>query len=156
MPILVNKLFIPGLAVEMDIDINSTVIHKGSSFNNYSVKAYYFNVIKPNLKDFYEDELNPRKVINACITLYHLVDWYAQGNKTKKKELYSKIPFNEILESIANGTKHCNKEKKYQTGKKEGSYVPTKLIVNDGKNTYTLIDVLKEIEKFWDTELKNF
>ena len=156
MPILTNKVFIPELGIEMDIDINSTVIHKGSSFNNYSVEAYYHNVIKPNLKDFYEDELSHRKVINACITLYHIVDWYAQGNKTKKKELYSKIPFNEILESIANGTKHCNKEKKYQTGKKEGSYIPTKLIVNDGNNTYTLIDVLKEIEKFWDTELKNF
>ena len=94
MPILVNKLFIPELRVEMDIDINSTVIHKGSSFNNYSVKAYYFNVIKPNLKDFYEDELNPRKVINACITLYHLVDWYVQGNKTKKKEKKRTIIYN--------------------------------------------------------------
>ena len=155
MPILVNNLIIPELGVEMDIDLNATGIHKGSSFNNYSVEAYYHNVIKPNLKDFYEDELNTRKVLNACITLYHLVDWYTPENKAKKKELYSKIPFNEILESIANGTKHCNKEKKYQTGKKEGSYIPTKLIVNDGKNTYALIDVLKEIEIFWDAELKN-
>ena len=153
MPILVNKLFIPELGIEMDIDINSTVIHKGSSFNNYSVEAYYHNVIKPNLKDFYEDELNPRKVLNACITLYHLADWYAPENKTKKKELYSKIPFNEILESIANGTKHCNKEKKYQTGKKEGSYIPTKLIVDNGTSTYNLIDILKDIENFWDITL---
>ena len=87
MTILTNKVFIPELGIEMDIDINSTVIHTGSSFNNYSVEAYYHNVIKPNLKDFYEDELNPRKVLNACITLYHLADWYTPENKTKKNSL---------------------------------------------------------------------
>ena len=27
-------------------------------------------------------------------------------------------------------------------------------IVNDGKNTYNLIEILKEIEKFWDSMLK--
>lgn len=138
--------------MELDLDINATVIHKGSSFENYNALAFYKNVIKPNLKDFYEDELNSRKVINACITLYHLADWYIPNDKNKRNELKSKIPFNEVLESIANGTKHCNKTKKYQTGKKEGSYTYTKLIVDDGTNTYNLIDILKEIENFWDIE----
>lgn len=148
MPILVNKIVIPGVA-EIDMDINATVTHKGSSFENYNTLAFYNNVIKPNLKDFYKDELNSRKAINACITLYHLADWYIPNDKTKRNKLKSKIPFNEVLESIANGTKHCNKDKKYQTGRKEGSYIDTKLIVNDGSKTYNLIDILKEIDKFW-------
>lgn len=148
MPILVNKIVIPGVA-EIDMDINATVTHKGSSFENYNTLAFYNNVIKPNLKDFYKDELNSRKAINACITLYHLADWYIPNDKTKRNELKSKIPFNEVLENIANGTKHCNKDKKYQTGRKEGSYIDTKLIVNDGSKTYNLIDILKEIDKFW-------
>lgn len=153
MPILVNKIVIPGVA-EIDMDINATVTHKGSSFENYNTLAFYNNVIKPNLKDFYKDELNSRKAINACITLYHLADWYILNDKTKRNELKSKIPFNEVLENIANGTKHCNKTKKYQTGRKEGSYIDTKLIVDDGSKTYNLIDILKEIENFWDAEFK--
>ena len=151
MPILVNKISIPDLGLEIDMDINATVIHKGSSFENYNAKAFYLNVIKPNLKDYYSDELNTRKVINACITLFHLADWYIPNDKNKRRAFQEKIPFNGVLESIANGTKHCNKEKKYQTGKKEGSYVHTKLIVDDGINTYNLIDVLKAIEKYWDS-----
>ena len=153
MPILVNKIVIPGVAA-IDMDINATVTHKGSSFENYNTLAFYNNVIKPNLKDFYKDELNSRKAINACITLYHLADWYIPSDKTKRNELKSKIPFNEVLENIANGTKHCNKDKKYQTGRKEGSYIDTKLIVDDGSKTYNLIDILKEIENFWDAEFK--
>lgn len=151
MPILVNKISIPDLGLEIDMDINATVIHKGSSFENYNAKAFYLNVIKQNLKDYYSDELNTRKVINACITLFHLADWYIPNDKNKRRAFQEKIPFNGVLESIANGTKHCNKEKKYQTGKKEGSYVHTKLIVDDGINTYNLIDVLKAIEKYWDS-----
>ena len=151
MPILVNKISIPDLGLEIDMDINATVIHKGSSFENYNAKAFYLNVIKQNLKDYYSDELNTRKVINACITLFHLADWYIPNDKNKRRAFQEKIPFNAVLESIANGTKHCNKEKKYQTGKKEGSYVHTKLIVDDGINTYNLIDVLKAIEKYWDS-----
>ena len=154
MGILTNKIIVPELGLELDLDINATVIHKGSSFENYNALAFYKNVIKPNLKDFYEDELNSRKVINACITLYHLADWYIPNDKNKRNELKSQIHFNEVLESIANGTKHCNKTKKYQTGKKEGSYIYTKLIVDDGTNTYNLIDILKEIENFWDIEFK--
>ena len=150
-PILVNKISIPDLGLEIDMDINATVIHKGSSFENYNAKAFYLNVIKQNLKDYYSDELNTRKVINACITLFHLADWYIPNDKNKRRAFQEKIPFNGVLESIANGTKHCNKEKKYQTGKKEGSYVHTKLIVDDGINTYNLIDVLKAIEKYWDS-----
>ncbi len=153
MPILVNKIVIPGVA-EIDMDINATVTHKGSSFENYNTLAFYNNVIKPNLKDFYKDELNSRKAINACITLYHLADWYIPNDKNKRNELKSKIPFNEVLENIANGTKHCNKDKKYQTGRKEGSYIDTKLIVNDGSKAYNLIDILKEIENFWNAEFK--
>lgn len=154
MGILTNKIIVPELGLELDLDINATVIHKGSSFKNYNALAFYKNVIKSNLKDFYEDELNSRKVINACITLYHIADWYIPNDKNKRNELKSKIPFNEVLESIANGTKHCNKTKKYQTGKKEGSYTYTKLIVDDGTNTYNLIDILKEIENFWDIEFR--
>ena len=149
MTILVDKISIPELGLEIELNTQAKVIHKGSSFENYNTLAFYNNVIKPNLKDFYRDELNSRKAINTCITLYHLADWYIPNDKSKRNELKSKIPFNEVLENIANGTKHCNKTKKYQTGTKEESYADTKLIVDDGKQTYNLIDILREIDKFW-------
>ena len=71
MPILTNKICIPELGLEIDLDINAKTIHEGSSFENYNARAFYTNVIKENLKDYYADELNSRKAINACITLYH-------------------------------------------------------------------------------------
>ena len=151
MTILVNKITIPELGIEIDLDIKSKVINKGSSFENYNTFAFYINVVKPNLKEFYKDELSTRKVINACITLYHLSDWYICDKKSRN-EFKNKIPFNDVIESISNGTEHCNKEKKYQTGTYESSYNPTKLIVDDGKNTYNLVDILKKIENFWDDE----
>lgn len=154
MTILVNKIVVPELGVEIDLDINAKVINKGSSFENYNALAFYQNVIKANLKEFYNDELNSRKAINACITLYHLPDWYILKDKNKRNDLKNKIPFNEVLESVANGTKHCNKSKKYQTGREEGSFISTKLIVDNGSNSYILIDILKEIENFWDNEFK--
>ena len=93
MPILVNKISIPDLGLEIDMDINATVIHKGSSFENYNAKAFYLNVIKQNLKDYYSDELNTRKVINACITLFHLADWYIPNDKNKRRAFQENIPF---------------------------------------------------------------
>ena len=90
MPILVNKISIPDLGLEIDMDINATVIHKGSSFENYNARAFYLNVIKQNLKDYYSDELNTRKVINACITLFHMADWYIPMIETKD-EHFKKI-----------------------------------------------------------------
>ena len=155
MTILVNKILIKELGIEIDLDIRTKSINKGSSFENYNTCSFYKNVVKPNLKDFYKDELNTRKVINACITLYHLPDWYI-GDKKSRNEFKNKIPFCDVLESIANGTKHCNKEKKYQTGKSESSYSQTKLIVDDGKNTYNLVDILKQIESFWDDEFGKY
>ena len=86
---------------------------------NVHSKSFYTNVIKENLKDYCANELNSRKVINACITLHHLADWYIPNDKNQRMEFQKKISFNGVLESIANGTKHCNKGKKYQTGKKK-------------------------------------
>lgn len=153
MPVLVNKFVIPELGIEIDMDINAKVTNGGSSFNNFNYSAFYLNVVKQNLKEFYNDELNQRKAINACISLYHMADWYIPDDKAKRKTFYKKIPNNKILECVTNGTKHCNKNKEFKTGKKEGSYIPTKLIVDNGTTTYNLIDILKDIENFWDITL---
>ena len=153
MQILADKLTVPELGLEINMDFNLKTTNAGSSFDNYNHITFYRNIVKQNLKEFYNDELNQRKAINACISLYHMTDWYIPNDKPKRKFFYKKIPYNKILECITNGTKHCNKEKEYKTGKKEGSYVPTKLIVENGKYTYELIDILKEIENFWDITL---
>lgn len=135
------------------MDFNLKTTNDGSSFDNYNYVVFYQNIVKQNLKEFYNDELNQRKAINVCISLYHMADWYIPNNKPKRKIFYKKIPYNKILECITNGTKHCNKEKEFKTGKKEGSYIPTKLIVENDANTYDLVDILKEIECFWDITL---
>ena len=101
MPILTNKICVPEYGLEIDLDINATVIHKGSSFENYNARAFYTNVIKENLKDYYADELNSRKVINACITLYHLADWYIPNDKNKRLKFQKKIPFGGVEQNIA-------------------------------------------------------
>ena len=153
MQILADKLTIPELGLEINMGFNLKTTNDGSSFDNYNYVVFYQNIVKQNLKEFYNDELNQRKAINACISLYHMADWYILNDKLKRKTFYKKIPYNKILECITNGTKHCNKEKEFKTGKKEGSYIPTKLIVENGANTYDLVDILKEIECFWDITL---
>ncbi len=153
MQILADKLTVPELGLEISMDFNLKTTNDGSSFDNYNHITFYRNIVKQNLKEFYNDELNQRKAINACISLYHMTDWYIPNDKLKRKTFYKKIPYNKILECITNGTKHCNKEKEFKTGKKEGSYIPTKLIVENGANTYDLVDILKEIECFWDITL---
>ncbi len=122
--ILVDKLTLSELGLEINMDFNLKTTNDGSSFDNYTYVVFYQNIVKQNLKEFYNDELNQRKAINACISLYHMADRYIPNDKPKRKTFYKKIPYNKILECITNGTKHCNKEKKFKTGKKEGSYIP--------------------------------
>ncbi len=92
MPVLVNKFVIPELGIEIDMDINAKVTNGGSSFNNFNYLAFYLNVVKQNLKEFYNDELSQRKAINACISLYHMADWYIPDDKAKRKTFYKKYP----------------------------------------------------------------
>ena len=142
----------PELGLEIEPVINYTVIHKGSSFIYQDPRYYYHLIIKENLKEFYSDETNERKAINACITLYHLIDWYCPS-KEEKKKLRQEIPYGDALESIANGTKHFNKEKQYQAGEKNGTHVEKTLIVTNGKDTLELKEILKGIERFWDSKI---
>ncbi len=67
--------------------------------------------------------------------------------------MWREIPYNDALESIANGTKHFNREKPYQTGRKTVSNMPEKLILNNGKNVLELKQILKDIENYWDSIL---
>lgn len=100
-------------------DIESIAITQ-SIFEFYDARAFYRGVIKENLKDFYQDPTNTRKAINACITLYHLADWYWVNDKNKR-EKQKEIPHSLALSDIANGSKHFNPQKCYQSGKVEGT-----------------------------------
>ena len=152
MGIYTKKVTIPELGVEIEFKTDVTVTRPGSSFIYHEPKYFYHKVVKENLKEFYRDEANERKAINACITLYHVADWYCPTKEGRKK-IYEDMPYSGALESIANGTKHFNLEKPYHTGRKEGSHVSTKLIVNDGKETIELQTILRKIEKFWNSKL---
>ncbi len=83
-----------------------------------------------------------------------MADWY-WPDKEDRKKAWKEVPFNEILESVVNGTKHFNTEKPYQAGKTDGTHVPKKLIVtnNSGEDTIELKYILEEVEKFWDSKI---
>lgn len=149
-----TKILCEDLGLEFEIIVDSTITNKGSSFIYQNARSFFNNIVKKNLKEFYNDETNHRKAINACITLYHLTDWYC-STKEEKKKVWQKIPYNEALESITNGTKHFNRDKQYQTGTKTLSDMPDKLILNNGKNIIELKHMLEEIEKYWDLVLNN-
>ena len=149
-----TKILCKDIGLEIGIMIASTITNKGSSFIYQNARSFFNNIVKENLKEFYNDETDHRKAINACITLYHLIDWYC-STKDEKKKTWQEIPYNDALESIANGTKHFNREKPYQTGRKKISDMPEKLIMDNGTNIVELKHMLKEIEKYWDLVLNN-
>lgn len=149
-----TKILCKDVGLEIEIIVDSTITNKGSSFIYQNARSFFNNIVKENLNEFYKDETDHRKAINACITLYHLTDWHC-SNKEEKKKMWRKIPYNDALESIANGTKHFNREKPYQTGRKKVSNMPEKIILNNGKNIIELKHMLKEIEKYWDSILNN-
>lgn len=148
----VKKISIPELGLEIFPDIRITVEKPGPSFIYHEPKYFYHKIVKQNLKEFYADEGDERKAINACITLYHVLDWFCK-TKQEKKDLCKEIPYNDALESIANGTKHFNLDKPYRTGRKTGTNVPRKLIVIKDEKETELSTILKAIEEFWDNKL---
>lgn len=58
-------------------------------------------------------------------------------------------PFN----FIANGSKHFNPQKHYQSGNIEGTDIPVTLTLNSGNEIIKIEDMLKEIEKYWDSKI---
>lgn len=148
----VKAFYVSELGMEIEIAVDTTVIKPGSSFIYHEPKYFYHNIVKENLKEFYKDEGNERKAINACITLYHVADWYSK-NKEDRKKIYDEMPYSEALESIANGTKHFNLAKPYHTGHKDGTNTEKKLIVIKDKIETELSKILKDIEVFWDSKL---
>ena len=148
-----RKIFtIPELGIEIEPVINVSVIHRGSSFIYANPKYFYDKIVKENLREFYEDETNERKAINACMTLYHVPEWL-YTDKEERKNMGKEVPHNEVLASIVNGTKHFNTGKSYQAGKKYGTHVPKKLIVSNGRDTIELKLIVEAVEKFWDSKI---
>lgn len=111
----------------------------------------FITCYKRKLKRFYQDSGNARKAINACITLYHLADWYWVNDKNKR-EKQKEISHSLALSDIANGSKHFNPQKCYQSGKVEGTDIPKALTLNSDNEIIKVEDMLKEIEKFWDNK----
>ena len=147
-----KEIHIPELGSTIYPKIETTVTHTQSIFSFYNARAFYVGVIKENLKDFYKDPTNERKAINACITLYHLADWYWVNDKNKR-EKQKEIPHSLALSDIANGSKHFNPQKSYQSGKFEGPDIPETLTLNSDNEIIKIEDMLREIEKFWDSKI---
>lgn len=150
-----KEIHIPELGLTIYPKIETTVTHTQSIFEFYDARAFYRGVIKENLKDFYQDPTNTRKAINACITLYHLADWYWVNDKNKR-EKQKEIPHSLALSDIANGSKHFNPQKCYQSGKVEGTDIPETLTLNSDNEVIKIEDMLKEIEKFWDNKILSY
>lgn len=140
------------MGIEIFPNVHIQVERPGPSFIYHEPKYFYHMIVKQNLKEFYSDKGNERKAINACITLFHVLDWFCK-TKQEKKDLCKEIPYNDALESIANGTKHFNLDKPYRTGRKTGTNMPRKLIVIKDEKETELSTILKAIEEFWDNKL---
>ena len=67
----------------------------------------------------------------------------------KQKE----IPHSLALSDIANGAKHFNPQKRYQSGKIEGTDSPENSTLNSGNEVIKIEEMLREIEKFWDDKI---
>lgn len=147
-----KEIHIPELGLTIYPKIETTVTHTQSIFNFYNAKTFYTGVIKENLKDFYQDPTNTRKAINACITLYHVADWYWVNDKNRR-EKQKEISHSLALSDIANGSKHFNPQKRYQSGKIEGTDTPETLTLNSGNEVIKIEELLREIEKFWDDKI---
>ena len=95
-----------------------------------------------------KDLSSERKAINACITLYHLEDWYWKDDPMKK-EKKKEVPYSLALADIANGSKHFEPNRTYLSGNIEGTDIPPILTLNKGEEVIKIEDMLKEIEKYW-------
>lgn len=128
---------IPGMKIR--------IRYPGPAFVGGDTKYFYHRIVKGNIRDFYKAPKDERKGLNACVLLYHMLDWHCK-TKTEKQILYKQIPFCEVLESIVNGAKHSNSNKPYN------AYVSSehKLMAFKNEQDIELIDVVKNIESFWD------
>ncbi len=133
--------------------IKTTITHSKSIFGCCNAEVYYKKVVKENLKDFYKDLNSERKAINACITLYHLEDWYWKDDPMKK-EKKKEVPYSLVLADISNGSKHFEPNRTYLSGNIEGTDISPILTLNKGEETIKIEDMLRTIEKYWDKKLK--
>lgn len=147
-----KEIHFPELGLTLYPKIETIMTHTQSIFEFYDAKAFYIGVVKENLKEFYKDTSNTRKAINACISLYHLADWYWVNDKNKR-EKQKEIPHSLALSDIANGSKHFNPQKHYQSGEIEGTDIPVTLTLNSGNEIIKIEDMLKEIERYWDSKI---
>lgn len=129
-------------------NIKIRVRFPGPGFVGGDTKYFYHRIVKENIRDLEADPKDERKGVNACVLLYHMLDWYCK-TRQEKDAVYKQIPFSDVLESIANGTKHANPNKKYKT------YINSehKLMVFENEQDIELLDVIKSIEAFWDKKL---
>jgi len=128
---------IPGMKIR--------IRYPGPAFVGGDTKYFYHRIVKENIREFYADPKDERKGINACVLLYHMLDWHCK-TKQEKDVVYNKIPFCDVLESIVNGTKHANPNKKYK------AYISSehKLMAFEKERDIELLDVINSIEAFWD------
>ena len=148
-----KEIRVPELGIVIYPEVEVTVTHSQSIFSCYNANKYYKDIVKENLKDFYSDPINERKAINACITLYHLADWYWKDDP-KKQEKKKSVPYSLALADLANASKHFEPERTYHSGSIEGTNKAKILTLNHGDQIIKIEDMLHEIEDYWDKLLK--
>ena len=79
-----KKISIPEMGIEIFPNVHIQLERPGPSFIYHEPKYFYHRVVKQNLKEFYADEGDERKAINACITLFHVLDCFVRQNKKRK------------------------------------------------------------------------
>ena len=148
-----KEIRVPELGIVIYPEVEVTVKHSQSIFSCYNANKYYKDIVKENLKDFYSDPINERKAINACITLYHLADWYWKDDP-KKQEKKKSVPYSLALADLANASKHFEPERTYLSGSIEGTNKAKVLTLNHGDQIIKIEDMLHEIEDYWNKLLK--
>jgi len=142
------------------------------SFDIFSAHDYLEQLLRPAYTDFIKDALSSRKAITCVVFAWHLNDWIWAQHKTEiqknlglkgKKDyiqfLFEKCPELEVLQDLANGSKHFKsdrstvKDTELSHGHASGlllAFTQSHLIVKTNKETYFIEKLLEKVLADWD------
>ncbi len=139
---------------------------KKTNFNSsrFSVHTVhdFFDMLKDSIDEFKSDDLNIRKALTACIFANHIHDWAVHDRKCSYTANTSKGDYettHNILNDIANGTKHPQKTKGVKTGQHNGAFssaysrefdISYLYVIDNSNNEIRLEDILDKSTIYWN------
>ena len=147
------------------------------SFDIRTAQQFLDYLVREACDDAQGDQLSSRSAIAAAIFCWHLHEWVWEEHKTTLttrlrlrtrddlvQDLLVNCPEFEVVQGIANASKHFHSQQKEPTSTAKGwaifdtlalwSY--TDLTVEFKGNTVKFLDVLRACLKYWDTLFQRY